>query len=215
MMTQLQGTIIRTPGNSPGLLVVDGRQKTFTLEGVWKSPVAPAVNMAIEIELDDGGSIRGLTARDSQQVAREKLNQIGGAAQQHGKEAAEIARRVLGNSPHGWGRSTMGAAIIHAIAWFSFPALTLGENFSNAARTLTLWNLVGIDPNTNSRRRLPTTVCSPCLAFWPLRLRRGSLPPESEGQIPLCRAPGLFGDRRFCNLFRPEHLVWAPLCKLR
>lgn len=149
MMTQLQGTIIRTPGNSPGLLVVDGRQKTFTLEGVWKSPVAPAVNMAVEIELDDGGSIRGLTARDSQQVAREKLNQIGGAAQQHGKEAAEIARQGVGELAARMGKVTMGAAIIHAIAWFSFPALTLGENFSNAARTLTLRNLVGIDPNTN------------------------------------------------------------------
>ena len=84
MTAQLRGTIIKTPDISPGLLVVEGQQKTFTLEGAWKSPVAPMVNMAVDIELDGAGFITGLTAVDSQQAAREKLKQIGGAAQEHG-----------------------------------------------------------------------------------------------------------------------------------
>ena len=95
MTPQQRGTIIKTPDSSPGLLIVDGQQKSFTLEGVWKSAVAPAVNMAVDIEFDGAGSITGLTVVDTQQVAREKLGQIGGVAQQHGKEAAEIARQFL------------------------------------------------------------------------------------------------------------------------
>ena len=82
MTAQIRGTIIKTPDSSPGLLVVEGQQKTFTLEGAWKSPVAPMVNMAVDIELDGAGFITGLTAVDSQQAAREKLKQIGGAAQE-------------------------------------------------------------------------------------------------------------------------------------
>ena len=50
MTPRLRETIIRTPDSSPGLLVVDGQQKSFTLEGAWKSPVAPALNMAVDVE---------------------------------------------------------------------------------------------------------------------------------------------------------------------
>jgi hypothetical protein len=61
------GTIIKTPGGTPGLLIVEGQQKPFTLEGVWKSPVAPVVNMAVDLELDDAGFVKGLTALDPQE----------------------------------------------------------------------------------------------------------------------------------------------------
>lgn len=50
-MNLCRGTIIKTPDNSPGLLVVDGQQKSFLLPGIWRSPVAPSPNMAVEVEL--------------------------------------------------------------------------------------------------------------------------------------------------------------------
>ena len=128
MTAQLRGTIIKTPDSSPGLLVVEGQQKTFTLEGAWKSPVAPMVNMAVDIELDGAGFITGLTAVDSQQAAREKLKQIGGAAQQHGKEAVEIARQGIGALAARMGKVALAVTVILWIAWFFTPALTIGEN---------------------------------------------------------------------------------------
>jgi hypothetical protein len=149
MTTQQTGTIIKTPDQAPGLLIVAGQQKSFTLEGIWKSPLAPAVNMAVDVEFDDGGSILGLTAVDPQQAAKEKLNQLGGVAQQHGKEAAEIARQGVGALVARMGKVTLAAAVIHAIAWFFMPALTIGQNFSPAPRSFTLWDLVGLDPNTS------------------------------------------------------------------
>jgi hypothetical protein len=156
MTAQLRGTIIKTPDNGPGLLVVDGQQKTFTLERVWKSPVAPAVNMAVDVEFDGGGLITGLTAVDVQQAAREKLGQIGDLAQQHGKEAAEIARQGIGALVARMGKVTLVAAGILWIAWFFMPALTIGESLSNASKSFTFWDLVGLDPNTN----LATTPAS-------------------------------------------------------
>lgn len=36
---------------------------------------------------------RGTSAVDSQQIAKEKFDKLGGMAQQHGKEAAEKSRR--------------------------------------------------------------------------------------------------------------------------
>jgi hypothetical protein len=41
---RIRSTIVKVPDASPGLLFLNGQQKPFTLEGVWKSPVAPAPN---------------------------------------------------------------------------------------------------------------------------------------------------------------------------
>jgi hypothetical protein len=68
MTPRIMGTIIKTPGSTQGLLIVEGQQKPFTLEGVWKSPVAPAVNMAVDVEFDSAGFVKGLTALDLQPV---------------------------------------------------------------------------------------------------------------------------------------------------
>jgi len=149
MTAQLRGTIIKTPDSSPGLLVVEGQQKTFTLEGAWKSPVAPMVNMAVDIELDGAGFITGLTAVDSQQAAREKLKQIGGAAQEHGTVAVERARQGIGALAARMGKVALAVTVILWIAWFFTPALTIGEGLSNASKSFTFWDLVGLDPNTN------------------------------------------------------------------
>jgi hypothetical protein len=139
---QPRGTIIKTPDSSPGLLVVDGQQKTFTLEGVWKSSAAPAVNMAVDIELDGAGLITGLTAVDPQQAAREKLERIGGAA-------VERSRQGVGALAVRMGKATLAAAALLWIAWFFTPALTLREDISNVSKSFTFWDLVGLDPNTN------------------------------------------------------------------
>jgi hypothetical protein len=76
---------------------VDGRQLSFRVEGVWISAVAPAANMAVDVYLDDSGSLLRIVAVDPQQIAREKMDQLSAAAQEHGKQAAEFARKGIGS----------------------------------------------------------------------------------------------------------------------
>jgi hypothetical protein len=151
MTLQQTGTIIKTPDNAPGLLIVAGQQKPFTLEGVWKSPVAPAVNMAVDVEFDAVGSVTGLTVVDPQQAASDKLNQIGGAAQQHGKEAAEMARQGAGALVARMGKVTLAAAVVIWLAWFFMPGLGFSVSFFGAGQTksFTLWDALTLDPNNN------------------------------------------------------------------
>jgi hypothetical protein len=92
-----RGTIIKVPDATPGLLIVNGQQLAFTLEGRWRSPVAPAANMAVEVDLDDRGTVAGLSVVDAQQIAREKLEQFGGVAQQQGKAGRRCARGTDGH----------------------------------------------------------------------------------------------------------------------
>jgi hypothetical protein len=57
VLSRARGTVIKVPDATPGLLIVDGRQLPFSLEGRWRSPVAPAANMSVDVELDPTGVV--------------------------------------------------------------------------------------------------------------------------------------------------------------
>jgi hypothetical protein len=141
--TRTRGTIIKVPDTTPGLLIVNGQQLPFTLEGLWKSPVAPAANMSVDVELDSGGSVSAVSAVDAQQIARERLEQFGGIAQQQGKVAAEMARQGVGAMAARMGTPSLVAAVAVWIAWFFLSAVNI--NFFAASRSVTFWEILGLN----------------------------------------------------------------------
>ena len=138
-----RGTIIKVPDATPGLLVVDGRQLSFALEGRWRSPVAPATNMAVDVELDPAGGVASVAVVDPQQIARERLEQLGGIAQQQGKVAAEIARQGVGALAARMGMVPLVATAAIWIAWFFLPAVTI--TFFTESRSFTFWEILGLN----------------------------------------------------------------------
>ncbi|MGB6877522.1 MAG: hypothetical protein WBD87_15965 [Candidatus Acidiferrales bacterium] len=140
---RVRSTIVKIPDTNPGLLFLNGLQKQFTLEGVWKSPVTPAANMAVDVEVDGTGAITGITAVDAQQIAKERLNQLGGVAQERGKEAAKMAKQGVGALAARMGAVALGSAVLVWIAWFFFPAA--GVDAGGGKISFTFWNLLGID----------------------------------------------------------------------
>jgi hypothetical protein len=140
---RMRGTIVKVPDASPGLLVVNGQQKQFTLEGIWKSPVAPAVNMTVDVDLDSTGSVTAVKVVDAQQLAAEHLKQLGGVAQERGKEAAELAKQGIGALAARMGAVALGSAVLVWIAWFFFPVA--GIDTGGGRVSYTFWNLIGID----------------------------------------------------------------------
>jgi|SRR5580658_816972 hypothetical protein len=143
---RMRSTIVKVPDASPGLLFLNGQQKQFTLDGVWKSPVAPAANMTVDVDLDGAGSIAAITVVDSQQIAKERLSQLGGVAQERGKEAAKLAQKGVGELAAHMGAVTLGAAVLFWLAWFLFPAASVAGGGA-AAESFTFWNLLGTDFN--------------------------------------------------------------------
>src|SRR5262245_34274508 len=140
-----RGTIIKVPDSTPGLLIVNGEQKWFGLEGVWRSPVAPAINMTVDVEMNESGSVLGITTVDVQRVTKEKLDRLSGlvgglvgtTAQQQGKEAAEIAKQGVGALAARMGTSTLVATVVLWVAWFFLPAVKL--EFFLLNRSFTFW----------------------------------------------------------------------------
>jgi hypothetical protein len=92
----LRGTVIKVPDATPGILSVGGKQYFFTLERVWKSAIAPSPNQTVTIELDSAGVLTSVTVLDQQQLAMERLSELGGVAQERGKAIVEQIRGGLG-----------------------------------------------------------------------------------------------------------------------
>jgi hypothetical protein len=132
MSSKFRGTVIKVPDHSPGLLMVGGVQKAFVLEGVWQAAQAPAPNQTVEVELDAAGAVVAISLVDTSQQAREAL-------QEHGKQAAELARQGVGALAARLGKLTLAALVVLWVAWFFLPALGVGP------RSFTFWQLLSLD----------------------------------------------------------------------
>ncbi|MGH8327566.1 MAG: hypothetical protein ACRET2_12465 [Steroidobacteraceae bacterium] len=143
--SRTRGLIIKVPDATPGILLANGQQMQFTLERVWKSPVAPAPNMTVDVEMDAAGVIRGLVVVDAQQLAKERLNQFSSVAQVHGKDAAKIAQQGIGALAERMGAVALGAAVVVLIAMFFISAAGISEGDMNVSWTF--WNLLGTNFN--------------------------------------------------------------------
>lgn len=141
---RMRSTIVKVPDATPGLLFLNGQQKQFNLEGVWRSSVAPAPNMTVDVEVDGGGAIKAITVVDTNQIAKEKLNQLGGVAQEQGKEAAKLAKQGIGALAARMGAVTLGTAVVLWIAWFFLPSASV-DGGGPSPVSLSFWQLLGVD----------------------------------------------------------------------
>jgi hypothetical protein len=67
-----RGKVLRDPRTGPGLLMIEGRQYWFRLEGVWKSEVPPKPGLAVDVKFDNAGQILVITAVSESQLAEEQ-----------------------------------------------------------------------------------------------------------------------------------------------
>ena len=137
---KVRGTIIKVPDASPGLLFVNGEQKSFTLGGVWQSPVAPAPNMIVDVQLDASNSVVAITRVDHSQARKEQMGHVSAAAQEQGKHAAELAKKGFGALVARMGIVALAATVLLWISWFFLPAISMPPLMS-----LTFWDLLGFD----------------------------------------------------------------------
>jgi hypothetical protein len=157
----MRGTIIKAPDSTPGLLYVQGQQKSFTLEGIWRSPVAPAPNMIVDVDLDAAGNITALTAVTADQPAQSAAHtgQAGAAAAEQGKQAMKAAKKGIGVMAAKMGSLALGAAVLIVIAFFFFPALAVGA-MGITALSYTFWNVAGMEAGMGGP--------SSSMGFWSL-----------------------------------------------
>jgi hypothetical protein len=139
-----RASIIKVPDSSPGILFIGGEQKSFIVERIWRLPIAPAANMVVDVDLDSTGNVTAVTAVDAQALAKERLNQFSGVAQEQGKQVADMAKASVGALAARMGKVPLIATVSACVAWFLLPAGGLNLGFLGS-KSLTFWELLAID----------------------------------------------------------------------
>src|SRR5689334_5538055 len=129
-----RGKVLRDTNASPGLLMVEGQQYPFSLEGLWKSEVAPKPGMVVDVDLDDLGRITGIHAVAESQLAKEQAEVALAAAKEKGAALASsmVARFGL--------PALVGAGLL-IIGWFFLSTVSL--NTPLGSLDFTFWQVLG------------------------------------------------------------------------
>ena len=135
-MTSTRGKVIKTPDATPGLLYVNAQQQPFQLERVWQSPVAPAPNMAVDVEFNEGGAIQAIRAIPDSQLAKEQAALALDSANEKGKVlASSLIARV--------GKPALIATGLLAAGYFFFDYFSVANPYLGTRFHFTYWQCLG------------------------------------------------------------------------
>ena len=138
-MSTLRGKVLKVPDATPGLLFVNGQQKVFQIDGVWRSmSVAPAPNQTVDVELDEGGAVLSIRPVSDSDLAKEELMRAQRIAQEKSKALAATAVAKVG-------KPVLIATALLLIGWFFLDYFSLSIPFFGMGIKVhpTFWQSVG------------------------------------------------------------------------
>lgn len=138
-MATMRGKVFKVPDVTPGLLFVNGQQKSFEINGVWKSAtVAPAADMTVDVEFDGGGAIISVSPVTEADLAREMAKKAADAAGDKGKQLASFAVAKVG-------KPVLIAVAVLIVSWFflDYYSVRFSGLFMNVTVHPTFWRQIG------------------------------------------------------------------------
>lgn len=150
-----RGKILRDPQTGPGLLMVEGQQYQFSLDGVWRSETPPRPGMVVDVDFDAKGGIAGLTAIPDAQLAKEQAEKAMAAAKEQGGA-------ILGKLVARFGMPALVAGGLLLISWFFLTAVSIeiGGKVS-----FTFWRVLGL-LNVSNPAQLMDPNSQPSAGFY-------------------------------------------------
>lgn len=107
---KMRGKLLREPNGGPGLLMVQGQQYKFSLDGVWKSETAPKPGQDVDVDLDQNLQILTITVIPDSQIAKEQ-------AEEAMAKVKEKGGKILGDAVAKFGVPTLVAAGSLVVGW--------------------------------------------------------------------------------------------------
>jgi hypothetical protein len=129
-----RGKILRDTSLGAGLLVVDGQQYSFPLEGVWKSDVPPAVGMTVDVDLDAAGQVTSVRGVSDSQIAKAQAEAALAAAKSQGTA-------LVSSMTARFGAANLIAAALLLIGWLFLSAVSIKTPIGSISYTF--WQLLG------------------------------------------------------------------------
>jgi hypothetical protein len=127
-----RGRVLRDTSIGPGLLNVDGKQVSFTLEDKWQSEIPPRTGMVVDVVINSQGVVESVRAVSENQIAKEQAQQaLAGARQQ--------STVIAGNLKARFGLPMLIAIAALLVGWFFLNSMSIVE----AHVDLTFWQILG------------------------------------------------------------------------
>lgn len=142
-----RGRVLRDPSASgPGLLIVEGQQYPFSLEGTWRSLTLPKPGLDVDVELNHDGTVCSLVAVQESQLARDQAERTLHAARERG--GALVAFLVAS-----FGMPTLVASAALVVGW-SFPSSLTYDAGAAGTLDFTFWRILGFLNSPNGLESL-------------------------------------------------------------
>jgi hypothetical protein len=131
-----RGKVLRDTSAGPGLLIVEGQQYPFALEGLWKSEVAPKAGLVVDVDFDTTGQIIAIAAVPESQVAKEQADLALKAAKEKGSQIfGQIVAKV--------GLPNLIAGLALFVSWIWLNAVVVQVPFAGKIE-VTFWQVLGV-----------------------------------------------------------------------
>ena len=144
-VTAKRGKVLRDPIAGPGLLIVEGQQYQFSMEGVWKSEVPAKPGLAVDVEFGPNNTVIGIIAVPESQLAKEQADQA--MAEKGGQIAGQMVPKFSMNS------LIAGGLLI--ISWFFLTAVSVELPFLGTLK-YSFWEVLGFLNSSNILEALNT-----------------------------------------------------------
>ena len=128
-----RGKVLRDAG--PGLLIVEGQQYPFALEGIWKSDVPPKPGMVVDVEFDRENKIIAIYSVPESQLAKEQAEAAMAVARERG---AALASGMVAK----FGMPSLVAIGLLIVGWFFLSAVSVQLPFLGKLE-FTFWQVLG------------------------------------------------------------------------
>lgn len=136
MDRKTRGKILRDTSLGPGLIIVEGRQYPFDLEGTWKSDCVPKADMTVEVEFAPDGLVSAIYHVTESQLAKEQARQAAELAKEKGAE-------LVGDMLARFGAPTLITMAALVAGWFFLN--TLSVQISSTERIgISFWKILAV-----------------------------------------------------------------------
>ena len=130
-----RGNILREPGDTPGLLMIEGQQFRFSLDGVWKSDVPPKSGMVVNVDLDQSSQVQAITVIPESQLAREQAEAAMSKAKEKGGQLFnQLVAKV--------GMPDLAAGVLLFLGWWVLATISIQIPLLGKL-SFTFWQLLG------------------------------------------------------------------------
>ncbi len=130
---KMRGKVLREPNAGPGLLMIQGQQYKFSLDGLWKSEIPAKPGLDVDVDLDQNLQILAITVIPESQIAKEQ-------AEEAMAKVKEKGGKILSDLIARFGLPTLVATGLLLVGWFFMNSLSIKD----ARVSFTFWQVLGV-----------------------------------------------------------------------